>query len=414
MGSLKQSVLIVDDQKNWRDLLKEILEDHFDVASAESYPEALDVISKKVSPFHVVVTDMRLKDKEPGNEDGVKLIEYLYDQRDKTKTILLTGYPNVATAKKTLKLAAHDYLEKHPADGSEFNPDEFRKNVKKAADEAEKNRNHLVFVLMPFDKTYKEFYENAIKKVIEKMGLDCKRVDDFFGSRSIMSDVFKYIKDARFILADFSGRNANVFFEVGIAHALGKNVLLLAQDLEDIPPKLRTVRCIVYDRTLAGAARIASVLKNSVREAQLTNYPSFFENIRFESAPRQCLALIPGNDMGKQTYEDLVLQVLKENNCEGERAQEIFDPVSILNETWTHINTAGIVIADLSGRDADVFYLAGLAYGLEKNIIYLARDEADVPFDLKAGSHLIYSLDPFAEGLKAQQKLTRLVRSVLS
>ena len=96
------------------------------------------------------------------------------------------------------------------------------KNIRERV-EAEKRRvdsMHLdVFVLMPFAKEYVDFYENEIKKVIEDMGLICKRVNNFYGPRSIMADILKQIKNARFILADFSGRNPNVFFEVGIAHA---------------------------------------------------------------------------------------------------------------------------------------------------------------------------------------------------
>ena len=80
MGGLNRSVLIVDDQDNWRDLLKEVLEKELEVIMAESYSEALDAISKRANPFHVVVTDMRLKDGQLGNEDGVKLIEYFYNQ----------------------------------------------------------------------------------------------------------------------------------------------------------------------------------------------------------------------------------------------------------------------------------------------------------------------------------------------
>ncbi len=128
---------------------------------------------------------------------------------------------------------------------------------------------------MPFAKEYENFYENAIKRIIEEIGLDCRRVDDFFGSCSIMADVFRYIKDAKFILADFSGRNPNVFFEVGISHAIGKTVLFLTQDLKDVPPKLQTIRCHTYESTLAGAARVRTVLESAIQEIQQANYPAF-------------------------------------------------------------------------------------------------------------------------------------------
>ncbi len=93
---------------------------------------------------------------------------------------------------------------------------------------------------------------------------------------------------------------------------------------------------------------------------------------------------------------------------------EIFNHNSVLDEIWVRINSAEVIVADLTGRDADVFYLAGLAYGLKKKIIYIGQNEEDVPFDLKAGSHLTYSLDPFSEGFMAQQNLAQLVRDVLN
>ena len=255
MGGLEQSVLIVDDQDNWRELLKEVLEKEFEVFTAKSYAEALDAISQRANPFHIVVTDMRLKDDQPGNEDGLQLVEYLKGKGSETKVIVITGYPTFETIQRAaFGLNVSYYFEKSPSNGKPFNFAGFLEVVQKAALEVEKSRNHLVFVLMPFAKEYKDFYDNAIKRIIEEIGLDCKRVDDFFGPHSIMADVCKYIKGSKFVLADFSGRNPNVFFEVGISHAIGKTVLLLTQDLTDVPPKLQTIRCHTYESSLAGAA----------------------------------------------------------------------------------------------------------------------------------------------------------------
>jgi ActR/RegA family two-component response regulator len=145
MGSetLKQkySVLVIDDQKNWRELLTEILAEQFEVISASSYDGALEAIRNQKPAFHVVVTDMRLVDDETGNENGLKLIEYLNQRGDETKTIVITGYPTIGTARQALShLAAYDYLEKRPADGSPFDVKGFQQIVYQAAEEAEKKR----------------------------------------------------------------------------------------------------------------------------------------------------------------------------------------------------------------------------------------------------------------------------------
>lgn len=142
MNSVKKySVLVIDDQANWRELLVDLLKDGFDVKSAEDYEGALELIRNQAPPFHVVVTDMRLKDEEIGNEDGLKLIEDLNKRGDETKTIVVTGYPTIDTTKRALSsLDAYDYLEKRPSDGKPFDVEEFQLTVHRAAEEAEKDR----------------------------------------------------------------------------------------------------------------------------------------------------------------------------------------------------------------------------------------------------------------------------------
>jgi len=417
MGGTKYSVLIVDDQKNWRNLLTELLQKQFTVVAVASYKDAIQKILEAATPFHVVITDMRLEDNVPGNEDGVKLIEYLHNLGGQTKTILLTGYPSLATAKKTLmQLDAYDYLEKYPSDpvDSRFDQNVFLRIVTEAAVLAEKYRNRLVFMLMPFAEEYKAFYEIAIKQAIQGLGLECKRVDDFYQSRNIMGDIIKGIQNAKFILADLSGRNPNVFLEVGIAHATQKHVLLITQKLEDVPPKLQVVRCHIYRSTIEGKDEIAATLNNAVQESEAAHFPSFFAEYKFAVEPRTCIALVPNNPKGDRAYNALIRDVMRDVHCSVERVNEIFDSNSVLDEIWAHINTSELVIADLTGRDPDVFYLAGLAYGLKKHIIFIAENGTDIPFDLQAGSHLIYSLDPFADGIKARQALTKLVQTVIA
>ena len=136
----KYYALVVDDQPNWRGLWVELLESQFEVKSAANYEDALGIIRDQNPPFHVVVTDMRLVDDQVGNEDGLRLIDYLNKRGDETKTIVVTGYANITTARKALSnLAAYDYLEKRPSDGP-FDITEFQRIIEQAAQEAEENR----------------------------------------------------------------------------------------------------------------------------------------------------------------------------------------------------------------------------------------------------------------------------------
>jgi len=87
-----------------------------------------------------------------------------------------------------------------------------------------------VFVIMPFAEAFDDVYELGIKASVETLGWDCQRADEVIHNRDIMCKVCQGIRQARFVIADLTGQNANVFYELGMAHALEKDVILLAQE----------------------------------------------------------------------------------------------------------------------------------------------------------------------------------------
>lgn len=122
------------------------------------------------------------------------------------------------------------------------------------------------FLVMPFGSDDLEIvYEHFVKPVIEdKCGLNCLRGDDMFGSNTIMDDLRDAIMTSRIVIADLTGRNANVFYEVGMAHALGKPVLLLSQSPEDIPFDLRHRRVLPYEYTPLGCKQLEQRLEANI------------------------------------------------------------------------------------------------------------------------------------------------------
>jgi type II secretory pathway predicted ATPase ExeA len=106
------------------------------------------------------------------------------------------------------------------------------------------------FVLMPFSDTLdlQKVYQDHVKPVLEKRcGLRCERADDIYDISGVMQSVWEGINRARLVIADLTGRNPNVFYELGIAHTLGKPVIMLTQSMEFVPFDLRHLRCIVYE-----------------------------------------------------------------------------------------------------------------------------------------------------------------------
>src|ERR1041384_2230704 len=85
----------------------------------------------------------------------------------------------------------------------------------------------FVFVLMPFASDFDDVYRLGIKPACEKAGAYAERVDEQLFQESILQRVYNQIAKADVIVSDMSGKNPNVFYETGYAHALGKPVILL-------------------------------------------------------------------------------------------------------------------------------------------------------------------------------------------
>jgi len=108
----------------------------------------------------------------------------------------------------------------------------------------------FAFVLMPFDAQFSDIYKLGIQAAAAECGVVAERVDEQKFSEPILERIYRQIGNADFIIADMTGRNPNVFYEVGYAHALGKFCTLLTQDVDDIPFDLKHHRHIVYGRSI--------------------------------------------------------------------------------------------------------------------------------------------------------------------
>lgn len=107
------------------------------------------------------------------------------------------------------------------------------------------------FVVMPFADPIGGYYDSLYKPAIEKAKLKPDRADsDIYGTGKIIDQIWKGINSARVLLAELTGRNANVLYELGLAHALHKPVVLICSkgNEEDVPFDLRHVRAIYYDK----------------------------------------------------------------------------------------------------------------------------------------------------------------------
>lgn len=94
---------------------------------------------------------------------------------------------------------------------------------------------YKAFVIMPFGSDFNDVYKLGIKATAKECDVEAKRLDDDFFDTNMVEEIYKKINDADFIIADMTGRNPNVFYEVGYADAKNKLVLLLTKNVKDIP-----------------------------------------------------------------------------------------------------------------------------------------------------------------------------------
>lgn len=122
----------------------------------------------------------------------------------------------------------------------------------------------LSSAMMPFDLSFNPVYE-SIRQASESVGLRCRRADDIWEHAAIIQDVVSLIDRSRIVVCDCSGRNPNVFYEAGIAHTLGRDVILITQSEHDIPFDLRHLRYIRYLNNNEGRTALSEALQNRMR-----------------------------------------------------------------------------------------------------------------------------------------------------
>jgi hypothetical protein len=106
------------------------------------------------------------------------------------------------------------------------------------------------------------------------MNLTVARGDDFFTAKSVMSDIWDAINSCRIVIADCTGRNPNVFYEIGMAHTLGKPVILISQNKEDVPFDIQHIRYLTYEFTPRGMSEFEKKLTSTV-ESELRDEFSY-------------------------------------------------------------------------------------------------------------------------------------------
>lgn len=126
-----------------------------------------------------------------------------------------------------------------------------------------------VFVAMPFDKSFDQVFRDGIWSAAYEAKLNVVRGDDISASGNanvIVNEIWGMMKASKVMVADCTGRNANVFYELGMAHTLGVRTIIITQNKADIPFDIQHMRYILYERSQPGIAALKLRLQEAMAD----------------------------------------------------------------------------------------------------------------------------------------------------
>ena len=146
--------------------------------------------------------------------------------------------------------------------------------TKKKINRNKRNKN-TCFLISPIGKEgteihtqFKDAYEYVIKPAIKNTGYDLEivRADEIDRSGSFIKDILCSLLDSFIVIADLTNQNPNVFYELGVRHALSPRTIMIAQTIDDVPSDRREYRTIVYDNSAKGLQVFSGRLKKYIEE----------------------------------------------------------------------------------------------------------------------------------------------------
>ena len=132
-----------------------------------------------------------------------------------------------------------------------------------SVDDAQAPENTLIAAMMAFSSEFDKVYL-VLQQMSGALNLRCLRADDIWENDVVIQDIVSLICRSRIVICDCTDRNANVFYEAGIAHSLGKDVILITQSENDIPFNLRHLRYLHYLNNDEGRERLSLELSKRI------------------------------------------------------------------------------------------------------------------------------------------------------
>lgn len=136
-----------------------------------------------------------------------------------------------------------------------------------------------VFVSMPFKAPHSDALLRTLRGVCDIQGLEMTRADSTNRSSLVLADILEELERAEIIVVDLTNLNSNVLYELGMAHVRCDSVILIAEQGQELPFDLASMRCIFFDLGSAeGRLAFAERLGRGVREFKTEGAPSIIDS----------------------------------------------------------------------------------------------------------------------------------------
>lgn len=192
------------------------------------------------------------------------------------------------------------------------------------------------FVILPFEDQFEELYHEKIVPILEDKGYTVNKADSVDSQRAIIEDIINGIEHADLIIADLTGTNPNVFYELGIAHGLGVPTVLITQDIDELPFDLSAYKTIEYSLMFNEIDEFVEELSeigenHSAGSIEFGSPVSDYADVEINSSPSQ------------QDSDDSSLPDISEESNEGveeddEVEKDVLDYVAETDDTISELN----------------------------------------------------------------------------
>ena len=185
----------------------------------------------------------------------------------------------------------------------------------------------VVFVITPFSEDFLALYEELKSYFADEY--EFTNAGDLDNQQNILRDIVEGIFKASVVIADLTGLNANVFYELGLAHAMNKKVIIITQEIDSLPFDIKSYRANEYSlkfyKLPSLKKELTKLLKGAIDGSVLYGNP--------------VSDILPKLDNGLDNHLEADAMLAKVNTIEQENADKGFlDYLTEVNDNSAKMN----------------------------------------------------------------------------